>query len=274
MKTRLTLLSIVVAMFPVWVQAAGNSDAVNDLAEALQRGDPIAAGTVLQSLSGTLKGEDRTRILNAIERLSPGAEWIYFLQALAEKNQSDAEFIFQVARANWRAGNVEAAIRACGDVVGKSGDNAMLIYQAAALAHTFDRLEEAIRWLDLLLDKNPDHADGLFLQGRILASQGEDEKARVPLERVVEINPKHYLGQYELGRLENRSGNYGKAEIHLRTAVRELCFFTEAYNALLISLARQKKKEDIRAIQEIVNHLNQWTQSKKKPYAIRILSSG
>ncbi len=235
----------------------------DDLFGSLRRADIDMAVSALEDISGPLNKEDKGKVVKAIERLSPGAEWLPFLRNLTEKNNGDPDFLFLLARAHWRIGNVDDAMMACKEAVEKNPQNAGLLYKAAALAHTVDRIEEAKQWVSMLLNQEPNHADGLFLYGRIQASLGQDKEARETLLHVVQQQPRHYLAQYELGRLENRAGNSEKAENHLRAAIHEYPFFNEAYNALLIALARQKKQEDVQKIKSIVNHINTWSQTKR-----------
>ncbi len=237
---------------------------IMEVLHALHQGDLESANAALLSIPDPLNPDEKAAVINEIERLAPGAEWIPFLNSLAEKNNGDAEFLFLIARAHWRSGNVDAAIHTCKEIISKSPQDVNLLYQCAALAHTVDRLKEAKEWISMLLSREPNHADGLFLFGRIQASEGQDEEARETLLHVLKQNPRHYLACYELGRLENRAGNSEKAEKHLRAAVKEYAFFNEAYNALLIALARQKKQAEIQEIQTIVNRINTFSQSKRE----------
>jgi tetratricopeptide (TPR) repeat protein len=249
--------AIVVA--EVWSDAGR----ITPLAEALRAGDLVAASASLQVLPGELTEEERLAVIHAIDRLSPGADWLPFLESLAEKNSSSGELKFLVARAYWRAGDIDSALQTSEKAISLEPDSTRLLYQAAALAHTVGRVEEAERWLSALLHKEPDHTDGLFLLGRIQASQGDDKAAKSTLLRVLAVEPTHFLAQYELGRLENRAGNSAEAERHLRAAVKAYPFFREAYNSLLVALARLKKTDEIRETQKIVNRLNAWSDTKE-----------
>ncbi|RJP25324.1 MAG: hypothetical protein C4527_17390 [Candidatus Omnitrophota bacterium] len=244
-------------------EVLSGSNRLENLLLSLHRGELQTAEAALASLSGFLTDEEKNALMREIDRLSPGAEWIPFLHRLAEKNQEDGDFLFLIARAHWRSGNVDAAMHTCAEITSKSPDDVNLLYQAAALAHTVDRITEARNWITTLLSKEPEHTDGLFLFGRIQASEGKDAEARETLQHVLKQNPRHYLARYELGRLENRAGNSEAAELHLRASVKEFAFFNEAYNALLVALARQKKQAEVKEIQAIVNHLNTFSQAKR-----------
>ncbi len=238
------------------------SQNTNVLIQALTNRDRSQAEEVLAEINTPFNAAERIAVMQAVDRLSPGADWIPFLIKLAEKNQPDGDFVFLTARAYWRAGDTESAMNECAIAIKQSPDNQRLLYRAAALAHSVDRIELAKTWINQLLQMDPEHADGLFLLGRIQASQGEDDAAKKTLEHVVRLNPKHYLSQYELGRLGNRTGDAAMAEQHLKAAVHGYPFFLEAYNALLIALARQKKMDELETYKKYATYIKQWDTSK------------
>ncbi len=257
------LVSSLVLLITVTGRTATISDPVETFVEAVHDGDLHAVAETSKALPSSIDEEERVAIIQAIDRLSPGAELLPVLKTLADKYGPDGTLTFLVARAYWRAGNIEFALEWSQKAIDQEPENTRLLYQAAALAQTLDRLNEAERRVRMLLEKEPNHIDGLFLLGRILASRGDDTKARKTLLTVVQANPDHYLAQYELGRLEIRARNSEQAEQHLRAAVQAYPFFEEAYNMLLMALARQKKMDEVKETRKIVVHLNSWSAAKK-----------
>ncbi len=249
-------------MILLTVASASAQLSVGPFLEALSNRDVSAASQAVERLPSPLGEEARSQVREAIEHIQPGGEWLPVLKTLVEQNPSDAELTYELARANWRAGDEDAAVRLASEAVSKDPDNEYLLYRVAAIAYAVHRYDEAKQWLNNLLDKNPDYLDGLFLLGCIEARQGEDDKARKTLRRVLEIDPKHFMAHCEMGKLENRAGNSKAAERHLRVTINGYPFFREAYNALIVALSRQNKTEEVGEMREILKTLNSWTSQK------------
>lgn len=240
----------------------GAAGKVEGLLDALARGSVEEAERWLSNPPGQIGRDDRARLLGAIDRLAPGGEWLGVLRALEELYGPDGDLAFQTARALWRTGDDNAAVAACGRALEQDPANADLLYRCAALAQTMDRLDRAEEWLGLLLESQPDHPDGLFLMGRVAAGRGENEAAERWLERAIALHPSHFLAHYELGRLKSASGNSPGAVEHLGEAVRYYPFFREAYNALTVALARERRGEDLDKVRGIARYLSTWPEAK------------
>ncbi len=236
---------------------------VDELVGLLQPGNTQSAVSELNSITGELSANDRTKIHAALEKLSPSGDWIPFLEQLSEKVGDDGRFAFHVARANWRAGHDEQAVKWCRKAVRQSPNDTGVLYQCAALAHTLDRIDLARTWLKHLLTIDTANSDALFLLGRIEASQGNDTEAKDVLLQAVQQDNSHFLAYYELGKLELRQGNAEAAEKYLKAAVYYFPFFREAYNNLTTALARQRKQEEAKKAQAIASYLKSWVDVKE-----------
>lgn len=236
---------------------------VSELIKFLQPGQSENAMRELESISSPLSDEEKKQVHIALEKLSPSGDWIPFLTQLSESVGEDGRFAFQVARANWRAGNDEEVILWCKKAVEQSPKNIIVLYSSAALAHTLNRIELARTWLRQLLEMDKTNADALFLLGRIEASQGNDDTAKDLLVDAVQQSNSHYLAYYELGILELRQANAEAAEKYLKAAVYYFPFFREAYNNLTIALARQNKRDDAEKAQAIAGYLKSWVDVKE-----------
>ncbi|MFB3784838.1 MAG: FG-GAP-like repeat-containing protein [bacterium] len=233
------------------------------LIQALQEGNREQAAAALEALPASLAPSETPRIIQALNRLNPGAEWIPFLQSLETKYENEADIAFILGRAYWRTGNVEAAIQQCQKALRLKPGDPYLLYQCAAVAQTLGKNAEAKAWLTELLSLKPEDPDGLFLLGRIHIAEGALKEAEPLLQRAVQANPKHYLAYYELGRLNNQAGKYEAAEKHFREAVKFYPFFREAYNALLTTLARLQKNDALREFRSISVHMSSWDDIKE-----------
>jgi tetratricopeptide (TPR) repeat protein len=236
---------------------------VNELLAVLQPGKAEEAQLILNSITSSLEPAEKDQIIAALEKLSPSGDWIPFLTQLSEKVGGDGRFAFQVARANWRAGNDQEAVEWCEKAVHQSPENMTVLYSSAALAHTLNRVDLAKTWLQQLLKMNNTNADALFLLGRIEASQGNDDAAKDLLLNAIQQSNTHFLAYYELGILELRQANAPEAEKYLKAAVYYFPFFREAYNNLTIALARQNKREEAEKAQAVAGYLKSWVDVKE-----------
>ncbi len=242
--------------------------------EAIANGEPSDALAVLESPSIPLSGEDIRRILGELHRRKLGIAWIPFMQGFIERYPKEARLRLALARIYRRSGAIEPALRYAGEAVEHASDDLVLLYQAAALAQISGRSEKAKEWLALLFSKEKNDPDALFLMARIDAEENELERAESLLRQAAGINPKHYLARFELGRLKNRTGEYPEAELQLREAVRLYPFFREAYNALLISLARQQKKKEVENIKAVADQLAHWNAQKEERLRFSFFNPG
>jgi len=71
--------------------------------------DVSDASEALGLLPSPLSSEARSQVLEAIGHIKPGGERLPVLEALVEKNPGDAELTYELARANWRAGDEDEA---------------------------------------------------------------------------------------------------------------------------------------------------------------------
>ncbi|HPP01671.1 MAG TPA: FG-GAP-like repeat-containing protein [bacterium] len=244
-------------------ETPGPEAKADSLIQALQEEDRIQAASVLNGLPPTLPPAEIQKIIEALNRLNPGGDWIPFLQSLDQKYGQNAHIAFLLGRAYWRAGNVDAAIQQCHNALQIAPQDVQLLYQCAAVAQTLGKNEEAKTWLSELLALQPEDPDGLFLLGRIHAAEGQGAEAEPLLQRAVQANPRHYLAYYELGRLKNQAGQYEEAEKNFREAVKFYPFFREAYNALLTTLARLQKNEALQAVKAVAVHMSSWDDIKE-----------
>lgn len=239
---------------------AGGTDS---LIRALMDGNREQAAAALEALPSSLPQDEIRKIVQALNRLNPGADWIPFLQSLETKYENEADIAFILGRAYWHTGNVEAALQQCQKVLRLKPGDALLLYQCAAVAQTLGKNAEAKTWLSELLRLKPEDPDGLFLLGRIHIAEGALKEAEPVLQRAVQANPKHYLAYYELGRIKNQTGVYDEAEKYLLESVKFYPFFREAYNALLTTLARLQKNDALQEFKAISVHMSSWDEIKE-----------
>lgn len=233
------------------------------LLESITNNQPEVFTNILSRSDSELPERVLEEAIQRFEQMNPGFEWLPALEVLTERNPNHSRLMMVEAMIHWRAGLDDGALELSRQIVEREPESVDLLYRCAALAHTINRLEEARSWVNQLLELDSDHKDGLFLHGRILANEGDEDEARRVLKGVVDQNPNHFLALYELGRLENRSANSKQAIEYLSRAVEAFPFFKEAYNALLVALARERDEERLRQTQAIVAYLNQWSNEKE-----------
>lgn len=236
-------------------------DPVGTIIERMRNRDLLSAEEAAASV-GQLTAADCERLSGAMRQLSPQGDWIPLLKVLADKSGENAEFLFFVSQASWRAGDVGSAMEISGKAIEADPGNADLVYRCAAIARTSGRLEEAKRRIELVFEADPGNADARFLLGSILSESGDEEGARTQLLEVLKNQPDHFRSHYELGKLETRTGNDERALAHLNAAVNVYPFFREAYSAMRVPLARLKKQDDIQKVQAILDHTRQWDPNK------------
>ncbi|MBN2325524.1 MAG: VCBS repeat-containing protein [Candidatus Omnitrophica bacterium] len=199
---------------------------------------------------------------DAMKQLSPQGDWIPFLRRLVEKTDADADFLFLLAQASWRAGDVDAAIEMSEKAMQASPNDLDLLYKCAAIARTSGRIEEAKKRIRRILDLDENHSDGLFLLGGILAEEGDNDSAKTILTKVIQIQPTHFRSLFELGKLETRLGNYEAAVHHLQAAAAVYPFFREAYSAMRTPLARLGKEDELKRVQLMLDKTRRWNPNK------------
>jgi len=247
------------ALFILWCAALqGTGDPVETIATALRERNIPAAMAAVSTMKTPLTEQERNRLVEAMKQLSPQGDWVPFLQKLAEKNDSDGEFLFFTAQASWRAGDIDAAIDLSGRAMGAAQDDTALMYKCAAIARTSGHNEEAKRRIEKILALDSRHLDALFLLGSIQSEEGHTDLARKTLSRVIDCQPDHFRALYELGKLETRAGDSEAAVQHLQAAVHAYPFFREAYSALRVPLARTQKQEELKKVQRILLHTRRW----------------
>ncbi len=248
----------------LWGESDNISEEVKKLNQIIIAGQVEHAQSAIDSLPASLNEPEKQAIVQTLNRQKTSGDWIVFLKALEQKFPSEPHFTFILARTYWRAGMIEDAIQNCQKALQINAKDPLLLYQCAALAQTAGHTTEAKQWLEELLSLNPRDSDGLFLLARIYAKEGQVDQAEPLLLRSIKANPKHYLAYYELGRLKNQTKDYAEAEINLQKSVHFYPFFREAYNALLVAFARQKKQSDINKLKSIIDHLAYWDASQEE----------
>ncbi|MBN2329642.1 MAG: VCBS repeat-containing protein [Candidatus Omnitrophica bacterium] len=239
-----------------------NPQRLAPLLELIQKNDAQSALTALQDIVFPLDANERSVLLKTIESHSLRGEWIPFLETLVEKIPDDAELIYLLARACWRAGDEESAMKWVALAIQTAPEDESILYRAAAIAYAVNRFEQAQEWVHLLLEKNAEHLDGQFLLGCIHARRGEYDQAEKQFLQILRFNPRYYMAYYELGKLFNQKGQSEQAEHYLRQAIHGYPFFREAMNALMVALARQDKKEELEKIKPVFERLNSWDNEK------------
>ena len=247
-----------------WGELNDISEKVKQFNEIIVSGQVKQAQSAINSLPNSLSETERKAIIQILNRCQTSGDWITFLQTLEKRYPVEPYFTFILARTYWRVGMVDDAFKNCQKAMQAKSKDPVLLYQCAALAQLAGHITEAKEWLDELLLLNPSDSDGLFLLARIHAKEGEVTEAEPLLLRSIKANPKHYLAYYEIGRLKNQTKDYVEAEQYLRKAIHFHPFFREAYNALLIAFARQKKQDDINKLKSIIDHLAYWDASKEE----------
>jgi len=254
------LISIALSNPPA--SAQDDTNRLEPLIHAINQTAIQDASKAFSHLPNTLTKLELDRIEQSLEPQTLNLKWVPFLKSLCENHPNRGVFRIYWANALIDSGGTDNAMRILKETVERHRDNTAILHRAALLAYSKQRYVEAGEWVSRLLELNPSHLDGLFLHGCIQSRQGDIEAGRRTLLQVLRIAPKHRLALYELGLLENRAGSNERAERYLLACIRQQPFFLEAYNALLISLARQRKKNEIQLIQPISRYLKTWNKSK------------
>ncbi|MBI1391082.1 MAG: tetratricopeptide repeat protein [bacterium] len=226
--------------------------------EAIQNRNLENAATLVSNATTELNDTDRQSIIDMLQKMSPQGDWVPLLTELARKTDRDGRFLFFLAQASWRAGDLDAAMEFSGKAMQSEPKNESLLYQCAAIARTSGRFDEARRRIGVLLDRFPGNADGVFLRGSIQLEEGDLKGARDSLTQAVVTNPRHIQALYELGKLEIREGNDKEAVRRLHQAIQVYPFFREAYSALRTPLGRLKEKKELDHVQEILTRTQSW----------------
>lgn len=237
-------------------------DSIDGIIQALRDRNLQIAFDSLSSKNENLTKEETIRLTDAMKQLSPQGDWIPFLRKLAEKSKENAEFLFILAQASWRAGDIDAALEMSEKSLQAAPDNPDLLYRCAALARTSGRIEEAKKRIQKILAVNQNHSDGLFLLASILAEEGEIESAKTMLLKVTQMQPDHFRSLYELGKLETKLGNHEASVRYLRAAVAVYPFFREAYSAMRTPLARLENNKELNRVQTILSKTREWNPDK------------
>ncbi|MBI1390735.1 MAG: tetratricopeptide repeat protein [bacterium] len=255
-------LSLCIMATVCWAQPLRSPGRVGPLLAAIHDEQPAAAVEALGEIEGTFSDEERVSVLEALRRLAPAGEWLPFLEAMAEREPGEAEYTYLLARANWRAGDDDAALRWGRKTVELAPRDGVLLYRSAAIAYAVNNYDLAREWLQKLLDLEPNNPDGNLLLGTVLARMGHDDEARAQLKKAEMQAPDNQLVLFELGKLANRAGESAEAEDLLKRAISNYPFFREAYTALLVALSRQGKTEEVMQTQETYNYLRDWPAAK------------
>lgn len=242
-----------------WAAEAGDLDSI---LQAIYQENPAKAVESLDRNESEFTARQLGQIDAALDPILMSDTWIPLLQRLRERFPAYAPFYVRLAKAWYQSGNNEKAVQVLQDAVDRFEGNPDLIYHLSLLAYTKGQYQPVETWLRQLLSLQPGHRDGRFLLGSVLSKQGNIQEARTLLREVAADDPTHPLVCYELGLIENQLGNSRQAEEYLRLVVERQPFFAEAYNALLVALARQNKTGEIAALQSISNYLNQWQRPK------------
>jgi tetratricopeptide (TPR) repeat protein len=201
-------------------------------------------------------------ITGALQQITLDNQWIPLIEKLTQKCQENGYFSYLLAKTYFDTGNIESAIRTCQKAVNRFSTDTDLLYRFAVLVYSKGQYEPIESWLNTLLQVNPRHTEGKFLLGCIQARIGKIKEAKELFLQIIEESPHHRLVNYELGLLENQLGNSRAAEEYLRKTIQQQPFLSEAYNALLIALARQEKTHEIDLYRSLGAYLNQWQHSK------------
>lgn len=249
---------IVILLFVSMSLWAQDEPTIESILNAFQDKNLTQAEELLRHYSSPLSANDLARFESIIKQHSPQGNWISFLTVLSDKADADGDFLFFIAQAMWRSGDVDRALVMSGKAMDASPDDLGLLYRCAAIAKTLGKLDEAKQRIEMVLAKDEHYADALFLSASIMVEQGSNEQAKQVLQRVIKDNPNHFRSLYELGKLETRLGNNEESVNHLNKAIEVYPFFREAYSAMRVPLSRLKKPEEFKRLQNQIRHMQQW----------------
>lgn len=234
------------------------STTIDSILERLHANDFSNASVLLKEYPHPLTSVEREKLESFLKQNSPQGDWIPFLKTLAEKSDSNADFLFFLAQALWRSGDVDGAIETSSKAIEAAPNDADMIYKCAAIARTLGKIGVAKQRIDSVLAMDGKHPDALFLLGSIYAEEGENEEAKLTLQSVLATHPRHIRSLFELGKLETRLGNDERAIEYLQKAVDAYPFFREAYSAMRIPLSRLGRKEEFDRIQMLLAYMRNW----------------
>lgn len=231
---------------------------IDAIIHAFQSKNLTQVQELLEQYPRSLTDEEQAKFEQLIKQHSPQGNWIPFLMLLAEKSQSNGDFLFFISQALWRSGDVDKAAEMSAKAMLAAPTDVNLLYKCAAIARTLGKLDAAKERIDTVLKLDADNPDALFLRGSILAEEGGNEQAKEILETVIHSHPNHFRSLYELGKLETRLGNDAQAVQYLEQAIEVYPFFREAYSAMRVPLSRLNQPEKFQQVQKQIQYMQNW----------------
>ncbi len=253
-------LSALVSFFPLYsaITVTAQTVDIQSVIDSIQKHELAEAEEILRQSQDTLTASEQKQLQAFITQHSPQGDWIPLLRLIADKAESNPDFLFLLSQALWRTGDESGALKVSGEAMAAAKNDLQLQYKCAAIARTLGRLDIAKQRIEKILALNASHSDTLFLQGSIWAEEGENEKAKNTLLQVIQSNPKHFRSLFELGKLETRLGNDEQAVQYLSEAINAYPFFREAYAALRTPLSRLDRKNEFSRLQETIQTMRAW----------------
>ncbi|MDP8244306.1 MAG: FG-GAP-like repeat-containing protein [Candidatus Hinthialibacter antarcticus] len=245
----------------LWAQY-NQSLVVDELVTAIESRNPQKGFQALDAIQAELIGDDLRNIDAALQKVVYNDSWMEFVKQLYNKANQHSMIGSQLSRCYCQTDRVEDGITLMKQMVAEDSNNLLLLHRACIVGYSNNQFEDANLWIARLLELEPGHIDALFLKGAVLSKEGKYDEARRILLEVVRLEPNHRLVFYELGLLENLDNKPEKAEQYLRKVIQIQPFHQKAYNQLLLSLSRQKKKDELEKVRAIGAYLNDWGKSK------------